>query len=492
MDPSKIAQNTTYLTIASIFQKALSFVYFAFLAKILGSESLGQYQAVLSFCGIFIIFMDFGLGPVLTREAAKNEKNLQKLFSQYIGLKLILIFLSLVAMIGTANILHYLKPISYTHQDLLLIYIGGIIIILDTLIFTFFCVFRAIKNLRYEAFNVIIYQGIIFCAGLFGLIYTQSVFFLLAVLICGSLFSIIYFSILIKKRTNIVFSGIYNLKLFINILKLSIPFAIAGIFVKLNGAIDMQMLKYMLVNGNHYVGLYTLAFKLTFALTVLSGAFASAFFPSMSYYLLHDVNKAKKIFEQGFNYMSLLSLPISVGVLLLADKLILTVWDYRYYDSILPLKIYIASLLFIFLNYPIGNFLNAANKQVVNTLNTGLVLLVNIVLNYFLIPKYNIVGAAIAAFISNVILVALGLPWVYKIIKFNFTSILVKFLKIFFASMVMGLIIFLAKKYLIISNAKILLLLYMAIGSISYFLILLIIRGITMSELKAFWSSIKQ
>ena len=91
MDSSKIAQNTTYLTIASIFQKLLSFIYFAFIAKILGTEALGQYQVVLSFTGIFIIFMDFGLGPVLTREVAKEEDKLKNYFSKVFGLKLFLI-----------------------------------------------------------------------------------------------------------------------------------------------------------------------------------------------------------------------------------------------------------------------------------------------------------------------------------------------------------------------------------------------------------------
>ena len=110
MDSSNITQNTTYLTIASIFQKALSFIYFAFLAKILGTEALGQYQFVLSFTGIFIIFMDFGLGPVLTREAAKEEQKLPNLFSKILGLKIILITISVLALVGVANLLHFLKP----------------------------------------------------------------------------------------------------------------------------------------------------------------------------------------------------------------------------------------------------------------------------------------------------------------------------------------------------------------------------------------------
>jgi O-antigen/teichoic acid export membrane protein len=337
--------------------------------------------------------------------------------------------------------------------------------------------------MQYEAFNIVIYQGIIFCAGIFGLIYTQKVLFLLLVLMGGSLFSFIYFLIIVKRKAHLYLTGVYTWDNFKFLMKIAIPFAITGIFVKLSGTIDTQMLKYMLENGNHYVGLYTLAFKLTFALTVLSGAFASSYFPSISYYIKHDILKAKDIFEKGMAYMSLLSLPIMVGVLILGDKIILTVWDERYFDSILPLKIYIASLLFIFLNYPVGNFLNAANRQLLNTVNTGITLFINIALNYILIPKYNIVGAGIAAFASNTILVLLGLPWVYKILKFSWKNIFYKFFKLCVASIGMGISIYFLQDYLIEFGSKWQLLASILIGVLSYFLLLIITKGITKEEL---------
>lgn len=481
-DSFKIARNTTYLTIASIFQKILSFIYFAFLAKIVGSEALGQYQSVVAFCGIFFIFMDFGLGAVLTREAAKEEEQLPNFFRQIFGAKMILMVLSVVGLVATANILHYLKPNNYTTEDLFLIYVGTIVVLIDTLTYTFFCVFRALKKMQYEAFNIVVYQGIIFCVGIFGLIYTKQVLFLLLVLMAGSLFSFIYFLIVIKKKAHLYLTGVYTWRNFRVLMKIAVPFAITGIFVKLSGTIDTQMLKYMLENGNHYVGLYTLAFKLTFALTVLSGAFASSYFPSISYFIKHDIVKAKDTFEKGMAYMVLLSLPITAGVLVLGDKIILTVWDERFIESILPLKIYIASLLFIFLNYPVGNFLNAANKQTLNTVNTGITLLINIILNYWLIPKYNIVGAGIAAFASNTILVLLGLPWVYKLLKFSWKNLIVKFVRLAVASAGMGLIVYYTQDYFSAFDNKIQLIFSMTIGILSYLLLIIATKGLTKEE----------
>lgn len=426
--------------------------------------------------------MDFGLGAVLTREAAKEEEQLPNFFRQVFGAKMILIVASVIGLVTTANILHYLKPNNYTSEDLFLIYIGTIVVLIDTLTYTFFCVFRALKQMQYEAFNIVIYQGIIFCAGIFGLIYTQQVLFLLMVLMAGSLFSFFYFLFLIKKKAHLSLTGTYTWNNFRTLMKVAIPFAITGIFVKLSGTIDVQMLKYMLANGNHYVGLYTLAFKLTFALTVLSGAFASSYFPSISYFIKHDILKAKDTFEKGMVYMALLSLPITAGVLVLGDKIILTVWDERYFESILPLKIYIASLLFIFLNYPVGNFLNAANKQTLNTINTGITLAINIILNIILIPKFNIIGAGIAAFISNTVLVILGLPWVYKFLQFSWKNILNKLIRLAIASIGMGLIVYLTQDYFMMLSGKFQLLLSMFIGIISYIILLIITRGLTKQE----------
>ena len=101
---------------------------------------------------------------------------------------------------------------------------------------------------------------------------------------------------------------------------MSAPFAFAGIFFKLNGSVDTVMLEMMA--GEKYVGWYSVAYKLTFALTVLPGAFATSFYPAMSHYFVHDKSRLAHLFERAMFYLILVSLPIAVGSGILSETII--------------------------------------------------------------------------------------------------------------------------------------------------------------------------
>ncbi len=473
---SSLTKNTTYLTLASLIQKIISFGYYSYLAACLGPENLGKYTFVLTFTSIFIIFMDFGLGPILTREGSKDKEKLQTFFQNTLSIKTILIVVSLLGMAITINLFNWLGYQNITTYDVQLVYLGGVVILLDTLTYTFFSVFRALKQMKFEALSVIIYQSLVVGTGILALWLNMPLEYIIGALIIGSSFNIIYASTLIFKKTDLKFRFKISGGFFWKMLKLSAPFAIAGIFYKLNGSVDSVMLK--LLAGDRYVGWYALAFKLTFALTVLPGSFATSYFPEVSYWFKHEISKVKKLFENGSFYMLILSLPIVVGTLVLADKIILTVWGPAFEASIQALQILMLSLFFLFFNYPIGNLLNACNRQTLNTLNMGIALMVNVVLNFILIPKYTYLGASAAALASSIVLVGLGLPWVYKITKFSKLFLLKKFILVLISALGMGVV-----TYLLRDSLHLIILIVLA--GFSYLALILLTTAVSTSDLKA-------
>lgn len=416
----RIAQNTTYLTIASIIQKIISFAYFAFLARSIGEVSLGKYTFALLFTSIFSIFMDFGLGPLFTREIAKNSEHVREYFRKLIGTKLTLMSLSLVVLFITIGLM-YLFTDRVDSTDVLLVSIAAIIVLVDTTTFTFFTVLRAQKQMIWEAIGIVLYQSIIVAVGYTVLQNGLSLPFVLGALLIASSIQCVYMGTVVRRRTGVSFVPLWNRKEMITLIRLAAPFAVAGIIFRINGSTDVILLK--LLAGDSYAGWYALAFKLTFALTVLPGAFATSYFPAMSQFVKEKSAQLAETFEVAWTYMVVLAFPICAGVLVLGDDIVLRVWGEAWEASIEPLWILMAALPFIFLNYPIGNLLNAADKQTLNMVNMGIALAVNIVLNVVLIPYYTFNGAAIAVVASSSILVALGLPWVYRIAQFQWTVI---------------------------------------------------------------------
>jgi len=250
----------------------------------------------------------------------------------------------------------------------------------------------------------------------------------------------------------------------------------------------------LFIAGKSYVGWYVTAHKLTYALEFIPSAFGVSIFPALSDYYINSKEKLAKTFEKAMHYLLILSVPISIGIFILAEKIIISLYGEVFAASIMPLRILIVGLVVIFLNFPVGAFLNACNKQVINTRNMGITVLINIILNIFLIREYTFNGAAVAALISGFVLFFLGLRWVGKVIEYDKKFLLKSLGKTIFAGIIMGIVLFLIVGSVDISFAesgsKIInniaklssLAIYVIIGAVVYFSALFSIGGITKND----------
>jgi len=138
----------------------------------------------------------------------------------------------------------------------------------------------------------------------------------------------------------------------------------------------------------------------------------------------------------------------------------------------------------LFANFPVGSLLNACNKQTRNTVNLGIAMVVNIVLNLILIPRLTFVGTSIASLVSIIVLFLLGLYVVRQITDYNRKYLLKTLMKTLLAAVVMyGL--------LMVLKSSLSLFLLIPIGVVVYFLILFLVRGIGQSEVKKIYKSLK-
>lgn len=474
MKAKSLAQNTFFLTASSALQKIIAFVYYSYLAQGIGPAAIGKYTFALQFTGVFVLLMDFGLGPILTREGARHEQEVEATFKRILGLKIILIALSLGAMVLVAGLgLTQFKNIDTT--DLLLIGLAGIVITCDTLTFTFFSTFRALRNLTVESLAIIIYQLIILGCGYFVISHHWPTPYLVGALIAGSATNTLFSALMLKWKTHISFKPVFQKQAFLHLLRLAFPFALAGVFFKLSSSVDGMLLK--ILSEDRFAGWYSLAYKLSFALTVLPGSFASSFFPAVAATFETHKEQLGKLFERATMYMMVLSIPIAVGIFFLADDIIFSVYGKAWEASIDPLRILGIALVFVFWNYPVGNLLNAINKQTINTTNMGITLVVNVALNLLLIPRFTFIGAAVAAAGSAVVLVALGLPHVKKSTHFSWGNILRQVFGILAAAAAMGGVIVLLES---VVKWYWLILVSMAV----YFPLLLLIGVISKQELQ--------
>jgi O-antigen/teichoic acid export membrane protein len=473
-----VAKNTAYYTGALIFQKILAFIYFSLIARFLGVEDTGKYVFALTFTTLFAIFIDLGLGPVLTREIAKAKNRTELYLSNILALKIPLAVVTYVLVVSMINILAY-PPITRS-----LVYISGIIMFLDSFSLTFWAVLRGHQRLKYESLGVIGLQLITVSLGSLVLIFKLGLLALISALLIGSLFNLVLALIMVVKKLKISIIPHYEPEVLKLLFRIGVPFALAGIFSRIYTSLDTVLLSTLA--GDAAVGWYSIPIKITLALQFLPMAFMAALFPAMSEYFVSNKEKLAKTFEKAMHYLMIISLPMAAGIIVLAEPIILRVYTAEYLNSILPLRILMVSLFFLFINFPVGYLLNACNKQVTNTVNMGITVLVSVVLNIILIPRFSYIGAAVTSFISTFILFNLGMYWVPRIVDYSRLYLVKSFLKILVASLIMAGVI----DYLLNHEMGISWLALVPIGAGIYFVVLWILRGVSKHDIQDVWRSV--
>lgn len=470
-----IARNTSYYTLALVIQKIISFSYFVIIARALGPADLGKYYFALSFTTIFAIFIDLGLSNVLTRETAKTPARGQALISNVLAIKIPLALISFSAVIILINLL------GYPQLTKELVYLSSISMLLDSFTLSFFAIARGFHNLSFESIASVVFQLIVLMVGLLTLKLGLGIRALMSALVLASVFNFSYSALIVWRRWRIKIYPKVEPALLKIIINIAIPFALFGIYQRVYLYLDTVLLS--LMAGDKEVGLYQIAFKIIFALQFLPLAFSASLYPAFSAYWAKNRQQLAITFERAMNYLIIISLPVSIGIITIADKVVLLFRE-GYAESILPLRISMISVVFSFLLFAVGSLLNACDRQKSNTRIMALATAISVIMNLLLIPHFKAVGASITAAFTNFLMLTLGLAIVPQIMKYNYYKIIKIFLKTLLASSLMSLLALYLKNQVNIF-------LVVALSATAYLIMLLLLGSLKKEDLLSVWQSFK-
>jgi O-antigen/teichoic acid export membrane protein len=412
-----VAQNTSFLTVASVLQKIISFGYFILVARLIGVENTGQYFFAISFTTIFTVVADFGFAPVLTRETAKYPERSQDYLTTVFSIKFCFGILTFGLVFLATRLLGYGPALSA------LIFLSAVTMFFDNLQTSFFSIFRARKNLRYESVVVVLSQFTTMIIGTVSLLNHAPLIWLIgAYTIPSALFVLV--SIFVVRR-------VYQLKLRFHFVpeiargfaRIAWPFALAGILGRLYSYSDSILMSKLLSPTE--LGYWSVPYKITFAFQFIPVALSASVYPAMSSLTVAEPQKIGQLFTKAWRYLFTLVFPLAFGLMAIAQPVIIKIYGQAYAPAVPVLRILLGSLIFSFLAFITGALLNATNNQSKQTAVIAMVLIINLALNFYAIPHWGILGAAWSAFISNIILATLGLYFSQRYIPID-KKILIK------------------------------------------------------------------
>jgi len=86
----RIGRNIIFKFIGEIVSRIFTFVFFIFLARILGDKDFGLYSYLQSLCMVFLIILDPGINTIFIRNVAREKEKVVLYLNNLLGLKLLL------------------------------------------------------------------------------------------------------------------------------------------------------------------------------------------------------------------------------------------------------------------------------------------------------------------------------------------------------------------------------------------------------------------
>jgi len=423
----RISKNTLWILGSSAFGRGFLFLFYIFLARVLGKEQFGQYSFAYTFVVLWGFLMEWGFSTIITKRIVRDKENGQSLFQDLFTKELLVS----AAFVGLAMFSLIFLKIDVGLKVLIGLMLLGMV--LDAYL-KFFCgVYRAFEAMEYESILVVIQKVLfIFLSTLFILIgwplYSLGISFILSYIV-----SVWIAAEVLRKR--------FRISLHARGIALSdkatwkegFSLCMVAFFTFVYFRIDILMLKYF--HGDTEVGIYNAAYILIQGLMLIPMAVLTATFPSFSKAWASDVPKLQKDYQKSFSLFLELAFFIFLFGFLWANKIIFMLYTDVYQASAVNFRLLLIALLFIFPNYVLTQLMVATDSQNRYAFFAICCAFINVGLNFLLIPMYKGMGAAVATIITELTLFVL----IYLVITKKLAGIDVKRLAyIFFRIFLFG------------------------------------------------------
>ncbi len=366
--------------------------------NILGSQTYGIYITLLNLCLLFQIVSDFGIRYLNNRDIAQDPELFPKYFSNIVVFKVLAaIGFTLVCYIA-AFILNY---DTYYLQLLS-------ILILAQLLTDFLEYIRSnVSGLHYYFRNsllsildkllMIILCGTLIWANPFDAPF-QIEWFIYAQLLAYSISIIIGLLFIKDHLKGIRFE--FDLVFFKKIIKKTSGYALSVFLMSIYLRSDVLIMERILPDGSTEAGLYYQAYRLISAANMIGVLFAGLLLPMFAKQI-KEKNSIQELLVFSFQLLFSMLIVASINIIFFREQIMVSLYDEGnlYSGNILGILIlsFIATgSIYIFNTLLIAN----ENLKKLNVLYF-IAMVVNLVFNFILIPKYEAIGAAISTLITQ-------------------------------------------------------------------------------------------
>jgi len=232
------------------------------------------------------------------------------------------------------------------------------------------------------------------------------------VLACGFIYYYLKHSRHCEARSNPSFFFTFKSETAVSLLKDSWPLIFAGMASMINMRVDQVMLGNM--TDFSTVGNYAAAVRIAELWLILPVIIGQSVFPAIISAHKHSLELYRKRIFDTVKYMSLFAVPFALLVSLLSEHIVWLLYGEKFEEAGLYLSLYIWTGLPYVVLFALSQVLVIENLTKWSMYITIAVVIVNLSLNYILIPIYGGVGAITVTLIAAYLAQAISLGVLYE------------------------------------------------------------------------------
>ncbi|NEO86535.1 MAG: flippase [Spirulina sp. SIO3F2] len=390
----KIMGNTAWLFSDRLLQLGLGVVVGVWVARYLGPTDFGLYNYIIAMVSLFTPLAKLGLDNIIVRDIAKDINRKDSTLGTGLMLRIVA---SVVAAIAVWLTVFALNPESnQTHLLVGIFAIASGFRSFDVIEYWFQSQVQAkymvwARNAVYITINVLKVWMIQMQAPLIvfvGILSLEQIFTALG-LICAY-----------HWQGNRIWRWRVQRQRAKTLLNDSWPLILSGIVIIIYMRIDQVMLERMV--GLESVGLYSAAVKISEMWYFVPISIVNSVFPSVVQ--AKDLGEAvyRGRIQKLFNFMTLVGYGVAIPMTFLAPFCVYLLYGPNFEAAATVLTIHIWAGVFVSLGVARETWLTTEGLMRFSAATTAVGAAVNVVLNWFLIPKYGGSGAAIATVAAQI------------------------------------------------------------------------------------------
>ncbi|MGB3512760.1 MAG: flippase [Microcoleaceae cyanobacterium] len=391
----QIVGNTAWLLGDKVLRMGLGLVVGVWVARYLGPEDFGLLNYAIAFVSLFSTFATLGLNNIIVREVVRNLSAKDEIIGTAFVLKLLG---GLSIFILTFSFIYLLKPDENQTQFLVaIISISMIFRAFDVIEFWFQSQLQSkhiiiAKTSGYLLLNLVkiiavkMQASISIFAGIWS-----------AEIVLGAVGLIIVY----QWQGHLLKAWSWSLERAKFLLVESWPLILSGVVIMIYMRTDQIMLGEMI--GDSAVGIYSATVRVSEMWYLIPNTLVQSVFPK----IVQAKEISKQVYyerlQQLFYTVAALSYSFTIPITFFSTQIMTLIYGENYAAAGPVFSIHIWSGLFVSLGVARGPWLITEGFTKFAAAATATGAIVNVILNYFLIPKYGTMGAAIATVMSQVV-----------------------------------------------------------------------------------------